>query len=65
MDSPREVVDWSRATTLRPFLNALPTDKHEAFIDAVAQRLTRAYGTAGPLIFPFRRLFIWGRRPAK
>ena len=63
MDSPRDVVDWSRATTLRPFLGALPTDQHDAFISAVEERLTRAYGTKGPLIFPFRRLFIWGTRP--
>jgi trans-aconitate 2-methyltransferase len=65
MDSPRDVVDWSRATTLRPFLGALPTDQHDAFISAVEERLTRAYGTEGPLIFPFRRLFIWGTRPAR
>jgi trans-aconitate 2-methyltransferase len=65
LESPREVVDWSRATTLRPFLNALPADQHDAFIDAVAQSLTRAYCTEGALIFPFRRLFIWGMRPAR
>jgi trans-aconitate 2-methyltransferase len=65
MDSPREVVDWSRATALRPFLNVLPADRHDAFIEALVQRLARAYGTEGPLIFPFRRLFIWGTRPAK
>ena len=64
MDSPRDVVDWSRATTLRPFLNVLPADRHEAFINALVERLARAYGTEGPLIFPFRRLFIWGMRPA-
>ena len=63
MDSPREVVDWSRATALRPFLNVLPADRHNAFIDILTQRLARAYGTEGPLIFPFRRLFIWGTRP--
>jgi trans-aconitate 2-methyltransferase len=64
MDSPRDVVDWSRATTLRPFLAALPAPRHEAFLSALVERLLRAYGTEGPLIFPFRRLFIWGTRPA-
>jgi trans-aconitate 2-methyltransferase len=64
MDSPRDVVDWSRATTLRPFLNALPADQHDAFIEAVAKSLAHAYGTEGALIFPFRRLFIWATRPA-
>ncbi|HLI79949.1 MAG TPA: methyltransferase domain-containing protein [Candidatus Binataceae bacterium] len=64
MDSPRDVVDWSRATALRPFLGALPADKHDAFLSALVERLARAYGTDGPLIFPFRRLFIWATRPA-
>ncbi len=65
MDSPCDVVDWSRATALRPFLAALPADRHDAFIGALVERLVRAYGTEGPLIFPFRRLFIWGTRPAR
>ena len=64
MDSPRDVVDWSRATALRQILGALPADRHDAFLDALTQRLARAYGTEGALIFPFRRLFIWGTRPA-
>jgi len=64
MDSPRDVVDWSRATALRPFLGALPADRHDAFINALVERLGRAYGTEGPLIFPFRRLFIWATRRA-
>ena len=64
MNSPREVVDWSRATALRRFLDPLPADKHEAFLSALEERLALAYGTKGPLIFPFRRLFIWGTRPA-
>jgi trans-aconitate 2-methyltransferase len=65
MDSPRDVVDWSRATTLRPFLSVLPEDRHDAFLAALVERLARAYGTTGPLTFPFRRLFIWATRPAK
>lgn len=65
MGSPREVVEWSRATALRPFLNALPSDQHESFVSVLEQRLVCAYGTDGALVFPFRRLFIWGRRPAQ
>jgi trans-aconitate methyltransferase len=63
MDSPRDVVDWSRATALRPILGTLPADRHDEFLGALVERLARAYGTEGPLIFPFRRLFIWGTRP--
>ena len=45
MDSPRDVVDWSRATALRPFLGALPADRHDAFHQR-ARRAPRAAPTA-------------------
>ncbi len=65
MGSPAEIVEWSRATTLRPFLEALPREHHERFITCWRIRMEQAYGTTGPLTFPFRRLFTWARRPAK
>jgi trans-aconitate 2-methyltransferase len=63
MGNPSDVIEWSRATALRPFLSAIPENRHQDFIAALSDRLNAAYGTDGPLIFPFRRLFIWGRRP--
>jgi hypothetical protein len=27
-------------------------------------RLERAYGTGGAMIFDFKRIFLWGRKPA-
>jgi trans-aconitate 2-methyltransferase len=63
MDRPAEVVEWYRATGLRPFLDALPPARREEFVAAYTPRLESAYGTSGPIIFNFRRLFIWGRRP--
>ncbi len=64
MQSPAEVVEWYRATGLRPFINALPEQSRPAFLDAYRKRLEQAYGTTGALTFDFKRLFIWGRRPA-
>ncbi|MGO9602864.1 MAG: methyltransferase domain-containing protein [Candidatus Binataceae bacterium] len=64
MQSPSEVVEWYRATGLRPFIDALPQDRRPAFLDALRQRLERAYGTTGAVIFDFKRLFLWARRPA-
>lgn len=64
MQSPSEVVEWYRATGLRPFINALPADRHQAFLDAYRRRLEQGYGTTGAMTFDFKRLFIWGRRPA-
>lgn len=62
MDSPRDVVDWYRATGLRPFLARLPENRHAEFLDVFHRRLERAYGTTRAMTFDFRRLFIWARR---
>jgi trans-aconitate 2-methyltransferase len=64
MGSPAEIVEWSRATALRPFLERLAEDKQPSFVAELTRRLERAYGTDGPLVFNFRRLFMWARRPA-
>jgi len=65
MQSPSEVVEWYRATGLRPFINALPEDRRAAFLDAYRRRLERAYRTSGAMTFDFKRLFVWARRPAR
>lgn len=64
MSSAAEIVEWSRATALSGYLAALQPDARERFTAALTARLERAYGGSGPLIFNFRRLFIWARRPA-
>jgi trans-aconitate 2-methyltransferase len=64
MGSPAEVVEWSRATALRPYLDALQADRHDDFIGELTRRLEHDYGTRGPLVFEFRRLFLWARRAA-
>jgi len=64
MGSPAEIVQWCRATVLRRYLGLLDADAGGPFVEAFAARLERAYGTRGPLIFNFRRLFIWANRPA-
>jgi trans-aconitate 2-methyltransferase len=64
MDSPAKVVEWSRATTLRPYLDALPADRHGPFITELTHRLEHGYGTRSSLVSVFRRLFLWARRAA-
>jgi trans-aconitate 2-methyltransferase len=63
MGSPAEVVEWYRATGLRPFIEALPQERRATFLDEYRSRLERAYETTGAVTFDFRRLFIWARRP--
>ncbi len=64
MGSPAEIIEWCRATALRPYLDSLDAVARESFLKVLTGRLEDAYGTRGPLIFNFRRLFIWARRPA-
>lgn len=64
MSGAAEVVEWSRATALRPFLDRLDKDGASRFVTELTERLKRSYGPARPLVFHFRRLFIFARRPA-
>jgi len=63
MSGPAEVIEWSRATSMRPFLDALASEERPRFEADLLAELERGYGTRGPLVFPFRRLFLWARRP--
>jgi len=62
MESPAAIVEFCRATALRPFLDRIPEARHAEFVAEFTRRLEQAYGTRGPLTFNFRRLFLWGRR---
>jgi trans-aconitate 2-methyltransferase len=63
MSSPAEVIEWSRATSLRPFLAALTEEERTQFLAELRELLEAGYRTRGPLKFTFRRLFLWARRP--
>lgn len=58
------VLEWTRGTTLRPYLDALAPQERGAFEDAFAERLREAYPMRadGVTLLPFRRLFIVARR---
>jgi trans-aconitate 2-methyltransferase len=54
------VVEWTRATGLRPYLNALAEAEREAFLADYRRRIAAAYPREpdGSTYFPFRRIFI-------
>jgi trans-aconitate 2-methyltransferase len=60
---PDAVLDWVSGTGARPYLQALPDDLRDAFVDAYRAALHVAYpvGPAGT-VFPFRRTFVVARR---
>lgn len=57
---PNPVVEWTRGTALRPFLDALSPADREAFLADYSRRVAAAYPVEadGATLFPFRRLFI-------
>lgn len=58
------VLEWVRATGLRPVLNALPPEKAAEFEEGYAALLRNAYprSEAGT-VFAFRRIFAVGHKP--
>jgi trans-aconitate 2-methyltransferase len=64
LDGDDAVLNWTRATSLRPLVQALDEDTAAAFEAAYAARLREAYPktAAGRTLFPFRRLFMIAQR---
>jgi trans-aconitate 2-methyltransferase len=64
LDGPDPVLTWTRGTSLRPYLDALPGALAGEFEAAYGRRLRAAYPARpdGTTLFPFRRLFILARR---
>jgi trans-aconitate 2-methyltransferase len=61
VDGTQAIVDWYRATGLRPFLQALPTEDARAeFVAEYREALEPHYRPQkdGRVLFPFRRLFV-------
>ncbi len=58
------VANWTRGTSARRFLDALPADEAEDFFADYAGRLQAEYPSRsdGITLFPFRRLFILATR---
>ena len=58
------VLEWVRATGLRPILNGLRGAERERFIEVYRERLRRAYPrrAADQTLYPFRRLFMVATR---
>jgi len=66
MASPAAIIEWLRATALRPFLEPLPAELQEAFIAEYQRMLDGAYPARadGGRLLAFPRLFILAQRRA-
>lgn len=64
LTGPDPVVQWTRPTTLRPFLDALDQPERRAFEAEYRQRVRKSYPPEadGRTLYPFRRLFLIAER---
>ena len=64
MPAPQAIVEWLRATGLRPFLDPLPEALRDSFVHAYTERIAQAYAERvdGRRLLAFPRLFIVARR---
>ena len=67
MDSPAAIVEWVRATGLRPFVDPLPEDLRASFLHEYEGRIAQAYRprTDGKLLLAFPRLFIVAQKAGR
>jgi trans-aconitate 2-methyltransferase len=64
LDGPNPVVEWTKGTGLRPYLDALDDAGKKGFLAAYSERIAAAYPPQpdGKTLFPFRRIFIVAQR---
>lgn len=64
LEGDNPVVEWTKGTALRPYLEALAEPERGAFLAAYAARVAAAYPKQpdGRTLLPFRRLFIVAAR---
>lgn len=64
LEGDNPVVEWTKGTALRPYLDALAEPERSAFLAGYAARVAAAYPKQpdGRTLLPFRRLFIVAQR---
>ena len=64
MGGPDAIIEWLKATGLRPFLDPLNDTLRQGFLDAYRAKIAEAYPTLndGSVLLPFPRLFIVATR---
>jgi trans-aconitate 2-methyltransferase len=63
LEGDNPVVEWTKGTALRPYLDALDEPERAAFLAAYAARIATAYPKQpdGRTLLPFKRIFIVAR----
>lgn len=60
--STRDVVEWTKGSTLTPYREALPSDRYEEFLTEYTDRLVAALGDSRPYFYTFKRVLMWASK---
>jgi trans-aconitate 2-methyltransferase len=64
LDSREGVVEWVKGSLLTDFEQRMPASMWPAFLGRYRERLVARLDDARPFFFPFKRILMWGARPA-
>lgn len=59
--SGRDVVEWTKGTTLTAYQARLSPEEFEVFLDRYRRALLEVIGE-GPYFYPFKRILLWGQK---
>jgi len=64
LPSTVDVVEWTKGTSLTRFRTRMDDETYAAFVVRYRQRVLEVLGDHAPYFYAFRRILLWGRRPA-
>jgi trans-aconitate 2-methyltransferase len=64
LDGPDAIVEWFKATALKPYLDSLAVEEHAAYLALYEAEIAKAYPSQpdGKVLLRFPRLFFVARR---
>jgi trans-aconitate 2-methyltransferase len=62
LPSTRDVVEWTKGSTLTPYREALSSDRYEEFLAEYTDRLVETLGDSRPYFYTFKRVLMWASR---
>jgi trans-aconitate 2-methyltransferase len=62
LPSTRDVVEWTKGSTLTPYRQALSADRYEDFLTQYTDRLVAALGDSRPYFYTFKRVLMWASK---
>lgn len=62
LETRDSVLEWVKGTLLTWYESRLPAEKYEQFLGEYRTRLFHDLPDQRPFLYPFKRLFLWGRK---